>query len=116
MSQEPLGMIIAGHRGLVGSAIVRELTHLGYTNLITRTHPSSTEAPAKTSPYANSPRLSAASSATRGSWSSTPPSPTAPPRKLMDVTRLHALGWHHTTPLEEGITCTWNQVIHQLTR
>jgi len=29
---------VAGHRGLVGSAIVRELTRLGYTNLVTRTH------------------------------------------------------------------------------
>lgn len=29
---------IAGHRGLVGSALVRELEGLGYTNLIVRTH------------------------------------------------------------------------------
>ena len=29
---------IAGHRGLVGSAIVRKLQHDGYTNLIYRTH------------------------------------------------------------------------------
>jgi len=29
---------VAGHRGLVGSAIVRELTRLGYNNLLTRTH------------------------------------------------------------------------------
>ncbi len=29
---------IAGHRGLVGSAIVRNLKHKGYGNLITRTH------------------------------------------------------------------------------
>ena len=28
---------IAGHRGLVGSAIHRELKRLGYTNIITRT-------------------------------------------------------------------------------
>ncbi len=28
---------IAGHRGLVGSAIHRELTRLGYTNILTRT-------------------------------------------------------------------------------
>jgi GDP-L-fucose synthase len=28
---------VAGHRGMVGSAIVRKLTSLGYTNLITRT-------------------------------------------------------------------------------
>lgn len=29
---------VAGHRGLVGSAILRKLTEKGYTNLITRTH------------------------------------------------------------------------------
>ena len=29
---------IAGHRGMVGSAIMRELQREGYTNLITRTH------------------------------------------------------------------------------
>ena len=29
---------VAGHRGMVGSAIVRELNRQGYTNLITRTH------------------------------------------------------------------------------
>lgn len=28
---------VSGHRGMVGSAIVRELTRLGYTNIITRT-------------------------------------------------------------------------------
>ena len=29
---------VAGHRGLVGSAIVRNLEEKGYTNLICRTH------------------------------------------------------------------------------
>ena len=29
---------IAGHRGMVGSSIMRELQREGYTNLITRTH------------------------------------------------------------------------------
>lgn len=29
---------VAGHRGMVGSAIVRELKQQGYTNIITRTH------------------------------------------------------------------------------
>jgi GDP-L-fucose synthase len=29
---------VAGHRGMVGSAIVRELTRKGYTNIVTRTH------------------------------------------------------------------------------
>ena len=29
---------VAGHRGMVGSAIVRELQRQGYSNIITRTH------------------------------------------------------------------------------
>ena len=29
---------VAGHRGMVGSAIVRKLMELGYSNVITRTH------------------------------------------------------------------------------
>ena len=41
--------------------------------------------------------------------------PDGTPRKLMDVARLHALGWHHTTSLEEGIRRTWNQVRERLT-
>src|SRR5215469_3312757 len=40
--------------------------------------------------------------------------PDGTPRKLMDVNHLHALGWHHTTSLEEGIRRTWNKVRNQL--
>jgi GDP-L-fucose synthase len=36
--------------------------------------------------------------------------PDGTPRKLMDVSRLHSLGWHHRTSLEEGIRRTWEQV------
>jgi len=32
--------------------------------------------------------------------------PDGTPRKLMDVSRLHALGWRHTTELEDGIRQT----------
>ena len=31
-------IFIAGHRGMVGSALVRELAAQGYRNLVTRTH------------------------------------------------------------------------------
>jgi GDP-L-fucose synthase len=30
------------------------------------------------------------------------------PRKLLDVSRLHALGWHHRIPLREGIASTYD--------
>ncbi|HKO19146.1 MAG TPA: GDP-L-fucose synthase, partial [Acidobacteriaceae bacterium] len=33
--------------------------------------------------------------------------PDGTPRKLLDVSRLHALGWRHRVPLEEGIRRTW---------
>src|ERR1700761_6167505 len=36
--------------------------------------------------------------------------PDGTPRKLMDVSRLHALGWHHTVGLENGIRLTWDAV------
>ncbi len=41
--------------------------------------------------------------------------PDGTPRKLMDVTRLHQLGWKHTTSLEQGIKRTWDAVRAQLT-
>ncbi len=40
--------------------------------------------------------------------------PDGTPRKLMDVTRLHALGWRHVTTLEHGIAKTWDAVRSQL--
>jgi GDP-L-fucose synthase len=40
--------------------------------------------------------------------------PDGTPRKLMDVTRLHTLGWRHTTTLEQGIGLTWEAVRNQL--
>ncbi|MEK7469120.1 MAG: GDP-L-fucose synthase [Planctomycetota bacterium] len=33
--------------------------------------------------------------------------PDGTPRKLVDVSRLHALGWKHRTGLNEGIRATW---------
>lgn len=38
MMQKDSKIYVAGHRGMVGSAIVRELRRQGYTNIITRTH------------------------------------------------------------------------------
>lgn len=38
MMEKSAKIYVAGHRGMVGSAIVRELNRQGYTNIITRTH------------------------------------------------------------------------------
>ncbi|MBQ5943988.1 MAG: GDP-L-fucose synthase [Bacteroidales bacterium] len=38
MMEKNSKIYVAGHRGMVGSAIVRELERQGYTNIVTRTH------------------------------------------------------------------------------
>jgi GDP-L-fucose synthase len=43
----------------------------------------------------------------RGTISFDPAKPDGTPRKLLDVTRLHSLGWRHSVPLEEGIRSTY---------
>jgi GDP-L-fucose synthase len=40
--------------------------------------------------------------------------PDGTPRKLMDVSRLHSLGWHHSVGLEDGIRLTWDAVRDRL--
>ena len=40
--------------------------------------------------------------------------PDGTPRKLMDVSRIHALGWRHRVALEEGIRRTWEAVRGEL--
>jgi GDP-L-fucose synthase len=37
--------------------------------------------------------------------------PDGSPRKLLDVSRLHALGWHHRIPLREGIAASYEWFI-----
>ena len=38
MMEKSAKIYVAGHRGMVGSAIVRELERQGYTNIVTCTH------------------------------------------------------------------------------
>jgi GDP-L-fucose synthase len=45
-------------------------------------------------------------------WNTTQPDGT--PRKLLDVTRLHSLGWKHSTGLQEGLQKTYKNYIDQL--
>ncbi len=37
--------------------------------------------------------------------------PDGTPRKLMDVSKLHALGWHHSIPLREGIKMAYQDFL-----
>ncbi len=40
-----------------------------------------------------------------------PAKPDGTPRKLMDVSKLHAMGWHHTTALEAGIKLAYRDFL-----
>lgn len=40
--------------------------------------------------------------------------PDGTPRKLLDISLLHSLGWRHTTILEEGVRRTWEAVHDRL--
>jgi GDP-L-fucose synthase len=40
--------------------------------------------------------------------------PDGTPRKLMDVSLLHSLGWHHSIGLEHGLRLTWEAVRQRL--
>jgi GDP-L-fucose synthase len=40
--------------------------------------------------------------------------PDGMPRKLLDVSRLHALGWHHRITLQQGIVSSYNWFIANL--
>ncbi len=44
-------------------------------------------------------------------WNTSQPDGT--PRKLLDVTRLHSLGWKHSTSLQEGLQKTYASYIEQ---
>jgi GDP-L-fucose synthase len=45
-------------------------------------------------------------------WNTSQPDGT--PRKLLDVTRLHSLGWKHSTSLQQGLKLTYKNYIAQL--
>ena len=40
--------------------------------------------------------------------------PDGTPRKLLDVTKLHGLGWRHKIDIKEGIRATWESVRYSL--
>ena len=42
--------------------------------------------------------------------------PDGTPRKLLDVSRLHSLGWHHKTDLEEGLKKTYEWFLKNKTQ
>ena len=82
---------IAGHRGLVGSAIVRNLKKNAYNNLILRT----------------SKELDLTNQADVYQFFETE-KPDGTPRKLLDVSKLDQTGWKAKTGLMDGIQTTYD--------
>jgi GDP-L-fucose synthase len=50
----------------------------------------------------------------RGTLEFDPTRPDGTPRKLCDVSRIHALGWHHNIDLDEGIKTTYEWYCQRL--
>ena len=44
-------------------------------------------------------------------WGLIPPKHQRKPRKVLDVSVLHALGWRHRTPLDEGIRLAYEDFL-----
>ena len=84
-------IFVAGYRGLVGSALIRRLEREGFSNL---------------------PKRDRAQLDGELSWDTTKPD--GMQRKLLDVARLHSLGWHPTIPLRDGIAQTYDWFLKKL--
>jgi GDP-L-fucose synthase len=82
MTQYPK-IYVAGHRGMVGSAIVRALSAQGQTV------------------------------GYRGQIKTDPSKPDGTPRKLMDSTRLNALGWQAKVDLQAGLALAYQDFLHK---
>ncbi|KAL2530866.1 GDP-L-fucose synthase [Forsythia ovata] len=101
-------VFVAGHGGLVGSALVTKLQSLGYTNLLLRAHipssispfsPLSTPSSPPTNLYMSSspsPRL-AASTPTTPTWATSLPSASKskPMEIISNPSMLSTLRWYH---------------------
>jgi nucleoside-diphosphate-sugar epimerase len=84
---EPAARIfVAGHGGLVGSALMRRLRAAGYL-------------------VATRDQLDLRDCDTD--------KPDGTPQKLLDVSRLHALGWRHRIDLHQGIAQTYEWFLAQ---
>ena len=108
----PAGRVfVAGQRGLVGSAIIRRQETLPGGTILAACAIGSTCATRP--PSTTSSRRTGRS--TSISWAGDPGKPDGMPRKLLDVSRLHELGWRHRIALRAGITSTYEWFITNAT-
>ena len=128
-------IFVAGHRGLVGSALVRRLGERGYDNLVTRTHADLdlTDQTAVQRQYdakhigecanigvgediaiGRLAEMIAEIVGFHGELVFDAGKPDGTPRKLLDVSKLTRLGWKAKTSLREGIAKTYDRYLATL--
>ena len=119
MMEKNAKIYVAGHRGMVGSAIVRELQRQGYTNIITRTHKeldltrqdAVEEFFAQEKPeYVFLAAAKVVGYTGEIKWDTTKPNGT--PRKLLDVSKATNLGWTYKTELEDGLRLSYEDFLN----
>lgn len=87
---------VAGHRGLAGSALVKKLREERYGNLLLRAH---TELDLTDQ------------AAVRAFFDQDASKPDGTLRKVLDTSRLNALGWKPEMTLLEGIGLTYKEYL-----
>jgi len=111
----PQKIYVAGHRGMVGSAIVRQLQSIDFVI------PGLTRDPWIADQVRNDKALTIAELAQavskamgfEGNINFDPTQPDGSPRKLMDSTRLNSLGWQAKMNLEQGLALAYQDFMQQ---
>lgn len=91
MKDKSAQIYVAGHRGMVGTALVRQIQYHGYTNITTRT---SKELDLRR--HADSSK------------------PDETPRKLLDSSIIRELGWAPSTPLKTELINAYRHYLANL--
>lgn len=105
---------IAGHRGLAGSAIGRELQRQGYANLVGRTHASCPLINVGSGEELTIRELAETVAGVviyRGRFVQDTSKPDGGMRKVMDVSRICGLGWRPVVSLTEGIKLAYGDFV-----
>lgn len=120
--QKDAKIYVAGHRGMVGSAVVRALRDKGYNNILTRTRKELdlTSQAAVREFYQNEKpdiadlaHLVKKVTGYQGELTFDTSKPDGTPRKLTDISKIKETGWAPKIPIEEGVALAYQSFLQE---